>query len=173
MKCLQLIVLAMVSVVVAWVPARINRGVAWTGNGKAVGGGRRKILSLQVKGVLSACSDGIRMSDEEEDVEEGEEEEEEVPTPNPFVEELPDISPYKEGIKFPTSLNGSDVRVGIIMARWNADVINGLYKGVNESLLGTCISRGWSLHNYRAHLISKSSPPLSSNTRTHALAHRT
>lgn len=38
------------------------------------------------------------------------------------------ISAIKEGIKFPTSLNGSDVRVGIIMARWNADIIQGLYK---------------------------------------------
>lgn len=38
------------------------------------------------------------------------------------------ISLLKEGIKFPTNLNGSDVRVGIIMARWNSDVIQGLYK---------------------------------------------
>jgi len=74
-----------------------------------------------------------RLSDEED----GEEEEDTVPTPNPIIEDDADaISPFKEGIAFPNSLNGSDVRVGIIMARWNADVINGLYKGVNESLLG-------------------------------------
>ena len=139
MKCLQIMVLALVTIAVAWVPARPNRGVVRINNGPAVVG-TRKILGLQVKGVHSAYYDGLRMSDEEEDVEEEEEEEEEVPTPNPIIEDVPDISPFKEGIKFPTSLNGSDVRVGIIMARWNADVINGLYTGVNESLLGTCIT---------------------------------
>mmetsp|Transcript_31780 Transcript_31780/g.53608 ORF Transcript_31780/g.53608 Transcript_31780/m.53608 type:complete len:277 (-) Transcript_31780:427-1257(-) len=45
-----------------------------------------------------------------------------------------DISAIKEGIKPPENLNGSDVRVGIIMSRWNADIITGLYQGVNESL---------------------------------------
>ena len=44
------------------------------------------------------------------------------------------ISSEKEGVAFPTNINGTDVRVGIIMARWNSDIINGLYKGVNESL---------------------------------------
>lgn len=44
------------------------------------------------------------------------------------VSEEPKISLLKEGIKFPTKLDGSDVRVGIIMCRWNADVIQGLYK---------------------------------------------
>lgn len=76
--------------------------------------------------------------DEEEDGEEDEEEEEESPSESVQSDEAPsfgdDMSLFKEGIKFPTSLNGSDVRVGIIMARWNADVIQGLYKGVNESL---------------------------------------
>lgn len=38
------------------------------------------------------------------------------------------ISLIKEGVKFPNNLNGSDVRVGIIMARWNSDIIQGLYK---------------------------------------------
>jgi len=46
-----------------------------------------------------------------------------------------DISAVKEGIKQIANLNGSDVRVGIIMARWNEDIISGLYKGVNESLV--------------------------------------
>ena len=44
------------------------------------------------------------------------------------------VSDVKEGVIFPSNINGSDVRVGIIMARWNADIISGLYKGVNESL---------------------------------------
>lgn len=39
-----------------------------------------------------------------------------------------DMSVIKEGIKPLCNVNGSDVRVGIIMARWNADVITGLYK---------------------------------------------
>jgi len=45
------------------------------------------------------------------------------------------ISLLKEGFKATELLNGTDVRVGIIMARWNADIISGLYKGVNESLM--------------------------------------
>eukprot|EP01035_Chromulina_nebulosa_P020119 gene20119-26125_t len=44
------------------------------------------------------------------------------------------ISPIKQGLNISTNINGSDVRVGIIMSRWNADIIDGLYKGVNESL---------------------------------------
>ena len=71
-----------------------------------------------------------KMDDEEE------EEEEEAPTDTePVIIEDEPMSIFKEGIKFPTNVNGSDVRVGIIMARWNADVIQGLYKGVNESLI--------------------------------------
>lgn len=48
----------------------------------------------------------------------------------PVFDEAPSsISSIKEGLSFgASSLNGSDVRVGIIMARWNADVIQGLYK---------------------------------------------
>ena len=89
---------------------------------------------VQQQMVLSSMS--VSLSDEEEDEEEGGEEgdEESVPTPNPIIEDAP-LSLFKEGIAFGTSLNGSDVRVGIIMARWNADVISGLYKGVNESLI--------------------------------------
>lgn len=45
-----------------------------------------------------------------------------------------DVSLIKEGLKMPDNINGSDVRVGVIMARWNEDIITGLYKGVNESL---------------------------------------
>ena len=78
----------------------------------------------------------VRGSDEEEGEGEGDDEEDAVPTPNPVIEDDSGVvSPFKEGISFPTSLNGSDVRVGIIMARWNADIIGGLYKGVNESLI--------------------------------------
>jgi hypothetical protein len=41
---------------------------------------------------------------------------------------LSSISSLKEGIELLKNLNGSDVRVGIIMARWNADIVQGLYK---------------------------------------------
>jgi len=41
---------------------------------------------------------------------------------------LSSISSLKEGIEILKNLNGSDVRVGIIMARWNADIIQGLYQ---------------------------------------------
>ena len=64
-----------------------------------------------------------RMSDEEE-----EEEQEEQPTTTDAPGETSEISTVKEGIMFPTTLNGTDVRVGIIMARWNNDIIAGLYK---------------------------------------------
>eukprot|EP01038_Epipyxis_sp_PR26KG_P007830 gene7830-10636_t len=78
------------------------------------------------------------LNDEEEADEDDNESssEETVPVPEEVttIADDPQISLIKEGIKFPTSLNGSDVRVGIIMARWNADIIQGLYKGVNESL---------------------------------------
>lgn len=50
---------------------------------------------------------------------------------NPTISE---VSLEKEGFTMPTHLNGSTVRVGIVMARWNSDIIQGLYKGVNESL---------------------------------------
>jgi 6,7-dimethyl-8-ribityllumazine synthase len=45
-----------------------------------------------------------------------------------------DISPEKVGARFLESLNGTDVRVGIIRASWNKDIIDGLYDGVNASL---------------------------------------
>lgn len=42
---------------------------------------------------------------------------------------LSSISSLKEGLELlKNNLNGSDVRVGIIMARWNADIVQGLYK---------------------------------------------
>lgn len=77
------------------------------------------------------------MSDEEQEEEE-EEEEEEGSSEQAAAVELPPsdaaMSLIKEGVRFPTTFNGTNVRVGIIMARWNADVIQGLYNGVNESL---------------------------------------
>ena len=75
-----------------------------------------------------------KMDDEEED-----DEEEKPAQSEPIVIEDDPMSIFKEGIKFPTNVNGSDVRVGIIMARWNGDVIQGLYKGVNESLTASVI----------------------------------
>lgn len=80
------------------------------------------------------------MSDEVDSDEEQEEEEEEESTSSSTSElVLPSdpsaaMSLIKEGVRFPTTFNGTNVRVGIIMARWNADVIQGLYSGVNESL---------------------------------------
>lgn len=76
--------------------------------------------------------DNLRMTEDSEDETEDDDgdEEEEVSTTElaPLISEDSAMSMIKEGIKFPTTLNGSDVRIGIIMARWNADVISGLYK---------------------------------------------
>ena len=72
--------------------------------------------------------------DDDDDDNNDEEEETSTETESIAVDDDP-ISIFKEGIKFPSNVNGSDVRVGIIMARWNADIIQGLYKGVNESLI--------------------------------------
>jgi len=74
----------------------------------------------------------MRYSDEEEE-QQGEEEKAPVES-IPIVIESDAISLMKEGIKFPETPNGTDVRIGIIVARWNADIITGLYQGVNESL---------------------------------------
>jgi hypothetical protein len=67
------------------------------------------------------------------------EEEEEEPEAPPATTEAPSetsegMSSVKEGIMFPTTLNGTDVRVGIIMARWNSDIIAGLYKVISCTL---------------------------------------
>lgn len=70
------------------------------------------------------------MSDEEE-----EEEPEAPPTTTDAPGETSEMSSVKEGIMFPTTLNGTDVRVGIIMARWNSDIIAGLYKVINCSYM--------------------------------------
>ena len=70
------------------------------------------------------------MSDEEE-----EEEPEAPPTTTDAPGETSEMSSVKEGIMFPTTLNGTDVRVGIIMARWNSDIIAGLYKVIFRFLM--------------------------------------
>ena len=57
-----------------------------------------------------------------------------TPGLQPAVSEDENISLLKEGISFPSNLNGSDVRVGIIMARWNGDVVKELYKVLLYSL---------------------------------------
>ena len=87
--------------------------------------------------MLTHRQESTLLATEEED-EEDEDSEEEGPESTtqsagdstiPVIEfnEEPKISLIKEGIKFPTKLDGSNVRVGIIMGRWNADVIQGLY----------------------------------------------
>lgn len=111
-----------------------------TGNAVA----RQAIQAAQVQRLASTSLDMVRtyasvaellnspeFSDEEE-----EEEEETAPAQAPIIIEDggQGISPLKAGIQFPTTLNGTDVRVGIIMARWNGDIVQGLYKGINESL---------------------------------------
>ena len=67
----------------------------------------------------SGNSEPARLDDDEEDEE----------APAPEINTLaPDVSPKKQGLQYVGELNGSDVRVGIIMARWNSDIIEGLYK---------------------------------------------
>lgn len=74
---------------------------------------------------------GISAADEEEEEEEESAEEasgaDEVESSGAEAIEG-QISLIKQGLNISTFLNGSDVRVGIIMARWNADIIQGLYK---------------------------------------------
>ena len=83
---------------------------------------------------LKSLKNSISMSDEGSD-DDDDEEEEETPTETLSVNTAlaPDISNFKEGIKFTSQLNGSDVRVGIIMAKWNADIIEGLYKVIYKT----------------------------------------
>lgn len=53
-----------------------------------------------------------------------------VPVPPVEIVELPtesSISIKKEGVKFPEVFNGENLRIGIISARWNYDIIDGLY----------------------------------------------
>mmetsp|Transcript_18188 Transcript_18188/g.18238 ORF Transcript_18188/g.18238 Transcript_18188/m.18238 type:complete len:285 (-) Transcript_18188:116-970(-) len=78
-----------------------------------------EIISLQ-SSVDSIESSLFRASDQPED---------EAPKVDASI--LVDL---KTSPDFAANLNGSDVRVGIIMARWNEDIIKNLYKGVNESL---------------------------------------
>ncbi len=82
--------------------------------------------------ILNAYNANIVNEDEEEEGDEEESADDSSESAAVIVEDGPSI--FKEGIKFGANINGSDVRVGIIMARWNADIIQGLYKGVNESL---------------------------------------
>jgi hypothetical protein len=51
----------------------------------------------------------------------------------------PDMSAIKDGLK-QADVNGSDVRVGIIMAKCNAGIVQGLYKvgHLAMSLLRLC-----------------------------------
>jgi ubiquitin C-terminal hydrolase len=69
----------------------------------------------------------------EEDEEDNDEKEEtaanvEIPIESTTSVPVDQISLIKQGLNISSYLNGSDVRVGIIMARWNSDIIQGLYK---------------------------------------------
>jgi len=73
--------------------------------------------------VCTDMSSSVIRGDDETD------EEEERPT---IMDSI--IIGEKESPSFGKDLNGSDVRVGIIMARWNEDIVKSLYQGVNASL---------------------------------------
>ena len=94
-----------------------------------------RLMMMQKMVTIEANEEEDDDGDDDDDDEEEEEEEEEgghsvVSDDAPAIlEEAQDsMSLEKEGIKFSSALNGSDVRIGIIMGRWNADVIQGLYK---------------------------------------------
>ena len=87
--------------------------------------------NYRVMNTMNRHSNSPNLSDEEEEGGEGEEEEsseESSPASVEVGDDSPQISLIKQGLNISSSMNGSDVRVGIIMARWNADVIQGLYK---------------------------------------------
>lgn len=77
-----------------------------------------------------------------------EDEEGEETAAAPLSTLAPDVSAVKEGLKYVADLNGSDVRVGIIMARWNADIIEGLYKVSSDILLCFHALCGRSFYTY-------------------------
>ena len=89
-----------------------------------------QIIKLQYS---QSHSQRVRSNDEEteEDEDDGEDQ---IEVPVQISQETSDapqaeqISLLKQGLNISTFLNGSDVRVGILMARWNADIISGLYK---------------------------------------------
>ena len=85
--------------------------------------------SQRLKTAESQMNSLITTFSEEEESEEDESEE-----PTTVVSEgivpaaMQEISLIKQPLNISSFLNGSDVRVGIIMARWNSDIIQGLYK---------------------------------------------
>lgn len=96
-------------------------GVSFARNGRHQSLNHRTLETVVFGEPLSALGTSLPFFSDEED-----DEEEESPTP--VFSEAP-ISSLKEGVAFDSkNINGSDVRVGIIMARWNADIIQGLYK---------------------------------------------
>ena len=117
-----------------WGPSVAQRNFLSNGFLKASHNARRNDISIQMSNpyVSSTPSELFNhiLSDEEE-----EEEPEAPPTTTDAPGETSEMSTVKEGIMFPTTLNGSDVRVGIIMARWNSDIIAGLYKVIICSIL--------------------------------------
>jgi hypothetical protein len=93
------------------------------------------IQSLNNRDETPTFSQSIVADEEEEGEETEDEDDDEEPEEgnSPQTTDAPSegdgsISLLKQGINFPTTLNGSDVRVGIIMARWNNDIIEGLYQ---------------------------------------------
>jgi len=83
---------------------------------------------------ISAAGEEEEEEEEEEDSGEKESGAAEVATTDATIDGQ--ISLIKQGLNISGFLNGSDVRVGIIMARWNADIIQGLYKvSLNKCIL--------------------------------------
>jgi len=56
---------------------------------------------------------------------------------NSKTNNAPKLSLLKEGFQHNDYQNGENLTIGIISARWNADIINGLYEGVLESLISS------------------------------------
>ena len=50
------------------------------------------------------------------------------------------ISPNKLGVNFNDVMDGSKLKIAIVRARWNDDIISGLYSGVKQSLAAAQVS---------------------------------
>jgi hypothetical protein len=120
------------SVVSSWkkIPNFLRRKAAIVLRSEVTGLLQDTGLSVAIKSVIRNTREVLnqKLSDEED------EEDDEDKNPAPEQVSLPSddtISLMKASPSSDASINGSDVRVGIIMARWNADVVQNLYKVVS------------------------------------------
>ena len=117
--CISFIALPLISTSFRWFPRHFKTSLA-----------PNKFHTISIKAVDSERSSSNIFSNgfvQHTIVRNSDEDDEEGEAPVAVFDEAP-MSMEKEGINFASSLNGSDVRVGIIRARWNADVIQGLYE---------------------------------------------